>query len=217
VRAFRRAVSQYFTRRNLALQKLKGGNKLAEDDFAEIYVLVRLLRQCQGGGTPRNTDVGKQGKKMFVVVTSPSPAWSTVSYFELRGRGAVHGARTGLQVEVKDTGTVELDVVLVAGVTDTMPGVKWQSVASALEVKNHGKKLTSTIADQTRGKASRIHQLPVPNHGDRHHTSRYCLVSVRGVSWNGKLSLESAGIDEVDFGNGLDAYLRRVLHALHLV
>lgn len=122
--------------------------------------------------------------------------------------------RTGLEVKVSDGGTVELDVVLIEPSNidnDMADGMK---LGGSLEVKNHTRKLSSTIADHVRGKASRLYiPLPVRDAGDN-HTSRYCLVCRNGLSANAICSIASAKIEYCKFDQTLDYYLTRLVQLL---
>lgn len=184
----------------------------AEDDFAELYVLMRVLQRT------KKSRVGlariHAGKAYFVVATAPSPNWNAASHFVTAGAGATVALRTGLEVFAPDTGTVEFDVVLVEASKVANNHVSDAGLLAALEVKNHTRRLSSTVADLVRGKASRIHvPLPVRDAGDTSRTSRYCLVAREGVSQNGMHSITSAGIANCDFGPTLDAYLAKLLSA----
>jgi hypothetical protein len=109
--AFKRRVSKYFTKRNLLLQKLNRKGISAEDDYAELYVLMRIVQLAKRGVVYLTTDY--KGKRYYTVATSPSPKWSNASHFLLNGKRGDYALRTGLEVKVSDGGTVELDVVLI--------------------------------------------------------------------------------------------------------
>lgn len=212
---FRRRVTSYFRARHLLLQKVNGRSVQAEDDFAELYVLMRTLQLAHKGRVVSTRTIA--GKSYYVVATSPSPSWAAASHFLLKGKHNEYALRSGIEVRVVDTGTVELDIILVQPSHVNGNEVDGMAISAALEVKNHSKKISSTVADHVRGKASRMHvPLPVQDAGDPHKTSRYCLVARHPLSANATLSVASAKIAYCDFGASLDIYLRRLLGALQI-
>src|SRR5438105_2213888 len=105
----KRRVTKYFRWRKKTLATL-GGSKIANDDFFELYVLARVVRQLKPAPTIRRANDGK-----YVIAASPSPNWQDASYFEvIDSAGQRRGLRSGLEVQgLSGKGTAELDVSVV--------------------------------------------------------------------------------------------------------
>lgn len=214
---FRRRVSSFFSKRRLLLKNIRGNNVRAEDDFAELYVLLCLVNAASVS-YPDRLKAGAK-KRTFVVATSPSSQWASASHFVVETASdpkVSYGIRSGFQVQCHDTGTVELDLVIVPISSIIGDVVNGADIASAFEVKVHKRVLVSSLADQVLGKAVRVFDArKVPCYLPS-KISRYCLVSARPISDNARRCLTGAGIEWCLFGPELERWIQRTITVLGL-
>ena len=216
---FRRQVSRFFSKRGQLLRNVRGNAVRASDDFAELYVLLCVLA-TKSNAREANLRTSSSGKTVFVVATSPSPQWSSASHYVLDTLGPSPtslGVRTGLEVQCHDGGTVELDLVLVPLSAVANDRVSGADVASAYEVKAHRRVLSSTLADHVRGKAARAFNAFTVPMIQGSQVSRYCLVSLHGITGNAQLCLTGARVGWCIFGGQLNQWINRSLRALGLI
>jgi hypothetical protein len=208
----KRKVTGYFKWRNLELQNLSKQGIEAADDYAELYILVRLLRMVPSAQPRHTTKTGHVD--FFRVAASPSREWNNVSFFEVtNSQNQRLGIRTGLRVLCVDDGDVELDLVIVQ-TNGLVPPVRSSDVSSAAESKAHAGHISATVANEVIGKAARVFGLPVAMHRSQRPVERYCLVSLDGCSAGADTALAYQKIARRRFWRDLDGFLRETLDAL---